>query len=71
MTVGLGGGKIIYAELHAGPEIAEVAQMDPRALPYAWRTMMCAPSRQPPQHARADSALYHHMTHRPNPVYGY
>lgn len=59
------GGKVVWSELDAGPEIANVPQMDPRPLPRGWRQIMNAPGRQPPQHAQADLALYRNMTRRP------
>lgn len=55
-------GKIVWAELDAGHEIARVPQMELRPLPAGFRQVMLAPSRQPPQHAMADVALYRHAS---------
>ncbi len=37
------GGKVVWAELDAGPRIAGVPRMDPRPLPRGWRRTTTAP----------------------------
>ena len=52
-----GGGKVIWAALDAGPDIAKVPQLRPDPLPRSYRRVVFAESRQPSEHAVADLAL--------------
>lgn len=56
------GGKIIWAELDAGPEIAAVPQVKPTPLPRGYRRVVFSEARQPCQHAQADLALMDQIT---------
>ena len=55
-------GKVVWASLDAGPGIAKVPQMKPRPLPWRWRQVSEAPSRQLPQHAYPDVMMFNRMT---------
>ena len=52
-----GGGKVVWAALDAGPDIATVPQLRPDPLPRSYRRVVFAESRQPSEHAVADLAL--------------
>ena len=52
-----GGGKVVWAALDAGPDIATVPQFRPDPLPRSYRRVVFAESRQPSEHAVADLAL--------------
>ena len=57
-----GQGKIVWAALDAGSDIAEVPQLRPAPLPRGYRRMVFAKSRQPSEHAVADLALMDQIT---------
>jgi anti-sigma regulatory factor (Ser/Thr protein kinase) len=57
------GGKVVWARLDAGPEIATVPQFRPTPLPRGYRRVVFAAARQPSEHALADLALMDRITH--------
>lgn len=56
-----GGGKIVWAELDAGAEIASVCQHEPTPLPLGCRRVVFPEGRRPSEHAIADLALTDQM----------
>lgn len=58
-----GGGKIVWAELHAGAEIATVPQFEPSPLPRGYRRVVFSEARQPSEHAVCDLAFMDRLAH--------
>jgi anti-sigma regulatory factor (Ser/Thr protein kinase) len=62
------GGKVVWAQMDAGAEIATVPQFQPTPLPRGYRRVVFSEARQPNEHAVADLALMDRITHPPYPA---